>query len=154
MDFLSIENDRSGYGHVLVVTDVFTKYVYAFPTKNKKAITVVKLLVDKVFSVFALPQKLLSDRERNFESRVIEQLCKSLGIKKVYTCPYNPKSDSVCERFNRTLIGMQGMLSEQKRQDWHKYVPYLVRVYNSTQHSSTCFSPFELMSGRSSLPVD
>ncbi len=155
MDFLSIENDKSGYGHVLIVTDVFTKYAYAFPTKNEKATTVAKLLVDKVFSVFGLPQKLLSDRGRNFESKVIEQLCKLLGIKKVFTCPYNPKSDSVCERFNRTLIGMLGTLSEQKRQDWHKYVPHLVGVYNSTQHSSTGFSPFELMFGRKSrLPVD
>ena len=155
MDFLSIETDKNGYGHVLVVTDVFTKYAFAFPTKNEKALTVAKILVEKVFSVFGLPQKLLSDRGRNFESRVIEQLCKLLQIKKVFTCPYNPKSDSVCERFNRTLIGMLGTLKEEKRNEWHKYVPHLVGVYNSTQHSSTGFSPFELMFGRKSrLPVD
>ncbi len=67
------------------MTDVFNKYAYAFPTKNEKATTVAKLL-GKVFSVFGLPQRFLSDRERNFESRVIEQLCKLLGIKKVFNC--------------------------------------------------------------------
>ena len=52
------------------------------------------------------------------------------------------------------LIHMLGTLSEETRQDWYWYV-LLVRVYNSTQHVSCSFSPFELMFGRNScLSVD
>ena len=155
MDFLKLDENEKGYKKVLVVTDVFTKYAFAFPTKNELAITVAKLLVDNIFNVFGIPERLLSDRGRNFESEVIKQFCELLGIKKVFTCPYSPKSDAVCERFNRTLIGMVGTLSKKKRAEWHKHLPYLVSVYNNTQHAATNFSPFELIFGRKSrLPVD
>ena len=155
MDFLKLDESVSGYKKVLVVTDVFTKYAFAFPTKNELALTVAKILVDNVFSIFGIPEKLLSDNGPNFVSDVIKQLCKLLGVKKIYTCPYSPRSDAVCERFNRTLIGMLGTLSERKRSEWHKYIKHLVNVYNSTQHAATNFSPFELVFGRKSrLPVD
>ena len=155
MDFLKLDENERGYKKVLVVTDVFTKYAFAFPTKNELATTVAKLLVDNIFNVFGIPERLLSDRGRNFEGEVIKQFCELLGIKKVFTCPYSPKSDAVCERFNRTLIGMIGTLSKQKRAEWHKHLPYLVSVYNNTQHAATNFSPFELIFGRKSrLPVD
>ena len=138
-----------------MITDVFTKYAFAVPTKNEKAVTVAKVLVDKVFSVFGIPERLLSDRGRNFESQVIEQMCKLLGIKKVFTCPYSPRSDAVCERFNRTLIDMLGTLVEDERANWSKYVTHMTNIYNSAVHSSTGFSPYELIFGRKSrLPID
>ena len=155
MDFLKLDENPRGYKKVLIVTDVFTKFAFAFPTKNELATTVAKLLVDNVFSIFGIPERLLSDRGRNFESDVIKQLCALLGINKIFTCPYSPKSDAVCERFNRTLIGMIGTLNRTQRTEWHKYVPHLVSVYNNTQHSATNFSPYELIFGRKSrLPVD
>lgn len=49
IDFLSMEVDSKGMSSVLVVTDHFTRYAQAFPTKNQKAQTVAKILVDKFF---------------------------------------------------------------------------------------------------------
>ena len=155
MDYLKLDKNENGYQKVLVVTDVFTKFSFAFPTKNETAYITARLLVDNIFNVFGIPSKLLSDRGRNFESDVIKQLCDIMGIKKVFTCPYSPKSDAICERFNRTLISMIGTLTKDQRAQWHKYLPHLVSVYNNTQHSSTNFSPYELVFGRKSrLPVD
>lgn len=34
IDFLSIEKGKKGYENVLVVTDSFMKYSWAFPTRN------------------------------------------------------------------------------------------------------------------------
>ena len=140
---------------MLVVTDVFTKYAFAFPTKNELATTVAKLLVDNIFSVFGIPENLLSDQGRNFESEVIKQLCCLLDIKKIFTCPYSPRSDAICERFNRTMIDMLGTLNEEKKDSWSKHLLHMCNMYNSSTHSSTGFSPFELIFGRKSrLPVD
>lgn len=47
IDFLSMEPDPKGTSSVLVITDNFTHYAQAFPTKNQKAQTVAKILVDK-----------------------------------------------------------------------------------------------------------
>ena len=155
MDYLSLDMDKHGFGHVLVVTDLFTKFSFAIPTRNETATTVAKALLDNVFNIFGLPEKLLSDRGRNFESQIIGQLCTLLGVKKIFTCPYSPRSDAVCERFNRTLINMIGTLSTDKRTSWSRYITHLVNVYNNSVHSSTGFAPFELIFGRKSrLPVD
>ena len=155
MDYLKSEHDTAGYHNILVVTDIFTKYAFAFPTRNETAITTAKVLVDKVFSVFGIPERLLSDNGKSFESEVIEQLCVLFGVKKVFTCPYSPKSDAICERYNRTLCNMLGTLEAEKRGKWSKYIQHMCNLYNSSVHSATGFSPFELMFGRKSrLPVD
>ena len=155
MDFLKLDQSKHGYQKVLVVMDVFTKYAFAFPTKNELATTVAKLLVDNIFNVFGIPHKLHSDRGRNFESDVIAQLCNLYGIKKVFTCPYSPQSNALPERFNQTIINMVGTLTEQQRMEWQKHLPHLVTIYNNTPHASTNLTPFELVFGRKSrLPID
>ena len=75
MDYLKLEQDAAGYHNILVVTDVFTKYAFAFPTRNETALTTAKVLVEKVFGVFGIPERLLSDNGKCFESEVIKQLC-------------------------------------------------------------------------------
>ena len=155
MDFLSLEPDSKGFSSVLVVTDVFTKYAFAFPTKNQLASTVAKLLIEKIFNIFGLPERLLSDRGTNFVGNLIKQVCSLMGIKKIFTCPYSPKSDAICERFNRTLINMIGTLPSKSINTWSDYVQQLAFFYNCSPHSVTQFSPFELMFGRNCrMPVD
>ncbi len=68
-----------------MVMGMFTKFAFAFLTKKEKADTVAKLLMEKVFSVFGIPERLLSNHGRNFISQVIEQLCQLLGITKCFS---------------------------------------------------------------------
>lgn len=51
MDFLSIEADSSNTENVLVITDHYTRYAQAFPTKDQKAATVAKVLLEKYLDV-------------------------------------------------------------------------------------------------------
>ena len=138
-----------------MVTDSFTKYSWAFPTPNQKATTVAKLLWEKVLVHFGFPQRLHSDQGRDFESKIIKDLCKMAGIEKTRTTPYHPQGNGQTERFNRTLLGMLGTLDGEKKNDWPEYVAPLVHAYNCTKHSSTGYSPYFLMFGRCPrLPID
>ena len=155
IDFLSLEKGKGGFEHVLVVTDSFTKYSWAFPTRNQQASTVAKLLWEKILVNFGFPQRLHSDQGRDFESRIIKDLCKVAGIEKTRTTPYHPQGNGQTERFNRTLLGMLGTLDADKKNDWPEYVLPLVHAYNCTRHSSTGYSPYFLMFGRTPrLPID
>lgn len=155
IDFLSMEPDSKGISNVLVVTDHFTRYAQAFPTKNQKAQTVAKVLVDKFFVHYGLPTRIHSDQGRDFESKLIRDLLKMMGVKKSRTTPYHPQGDPQPERFNRTLLSMLGTLSQEKKRHWSQHVGYLVHAYNSTKCDSTGYSPYFLMFGREArLPVD
>uniref|UniRef100_A0A669DH49 Gypsy retrotransposon integrase-like protein 1 n=1 Tax=Oreochromis niloticus TaxID=8128 RepID=A0A669DH49_ORENI len=140
-DFLSMETDSKGMRNVLVVTDHFTRYAQAFPTKNQTSQTVAKTLVDKFFVHYGLPARIHSDQGRDFESRLIKDLLKNMGIRKSRTTPCHPQGDPQPERFNRTLLSMLGTLSTEKKRQWSQHVPYLVHAYNSTKCDATDFSP-------------
>lgn len=155
IDFLSMEPDSKGISNVLVITDHFTRYAQAFPTKNQKALTVAKVLVEKYFVHYGLPNRIHSDQGRDFESRLIRELLTLLGIKKSRTTPYHPQGDPQPERFNRTLLSMLGTLNQEKKRQWSQHVVPLVHAYNSTKCDATGFSPYFLMFGREAkLPVD
>ncbi|XP_040195270.1 LOW QUALITY PROTEIN: uncharacterized protein LOC120928229 [Rana temporaria] len=117
IDFLCLEPDTSGQGNILVVTDHFTRYAQAFPTKDQRAPTVAKVLVEKFFVHYGLPQRIHSDQGRDFESRLIRQLLDLLGIQKSRTSPYHPQGDAQPERFNRTLLNMLGGYVDRLRRN-------------------------------------
>ena len=43
-----------------------------------------------------------SDQGREFENKVMQELCLLCGSHKTRTTPYHPESDGLVERFNRT----------------------------------------------------
>uniref|UniRef100_A0A3P9JC12 Gypsy retrotransposon integrase-like protein 1 n=1 Tax=Oryzias latipes TaxID=8090 RepID=A0A3P9JC12_ORYLA len=154
MDFLSLEPDSKNTKDILVITDHFTKYAVALPTRNQKATTVAKCLWEQFLVHYGFPERLHSDQGRDFESRVIKELCCLTGIRKVRTSPYHPRGNPV-ERFNRTLLSMLGTLTNEQKTHWRDYVKTLAHAYNCTKNEVTGFSPYELMFGRQPrLPVD
>ena len=155
MDFTTIEKSSDGYENLLIVTDVFTKFTQAYPTRDQRAPTVVKILAEKWFYTYGVPSQLHSDQGRNFESELVKQLCKLYGITKTRTTPYHPQGNGQCERFNRTLFDLLRTLPSGQKRRWPRLLPQLLFAYNTTTHHTTGFSPFELMFGRRpQLPVD
>ena len=103
----------------------------------------------------ASQKKIISDQGRNFESDLINELCKIAGVKKVHTTPYHPQGKGQCERFNSTLCNMLGTLSEEEKSDWKSHLGCMTHAYNCTKHASTTYSPYYLMFGRHPrLPID
>ena len=148
MDFTVIDQSKTGKENVLVLTDVFTKFSQAYVTPNQKAITVAKILVDKWFPTYGVPTRVHSDQGKSFDNNVIDSICHMYGIKRSMTTPYNPRGNSQCERFNRTLHNLLKTLAKEEKGNWPKYLPSLIFAYNATPHSSTGLQPYQLMFGR------
>lgn len=155
IDYLTLEPSKGGIQNILVITDHFTKYAQAIPTRNQTARTTAEALFNNFILHYGIPSKLHSDQGAQFESNVIKELCNIMNIDKSRTTPYHPMGNGVCERFNRTLLKMLGTLETEQKSDWKSYIKPLVHAYNCMRQESTGFSPFFLMFGREpKLPVD
>ena len=148
IDFLKLDPSKGGIENVLVITDHFTKYAQAYPTKNQTACTTARVLFNNFFVHYGFPKRLHSDQGRNFESRTIQELCRLTGVQKSRTTPYHPMGNGIAERFNSTLLNMLGTLDPDKKANWKSYIGSLVHAYNCTKHDNTGFSPYYLMFGR------
>ena len=155
MDYLSLEPSKGNIENVLVITDHFTRYALAYPSKTQTAQATARILWDNFICHYGFPEKFISDQGRNFESDLIKELCKIAGVKKLHTTSYHPQGNGQCERFNSTLCNMLETLSEEEKSDWKSYLGCMTHAYNCTKHASTTYSPYYLMFGRHPrLPID
>lgn len=155
LDFLTLEMAKGGFQYVLVITDHFTRYAQAIPTRNMSARTTAEALFNHFIVHYGFPLRIHSDQGANFEGRLIRELCTIAGLEKSRTSPYHAMGNGMCERFNQTLMNMLGTLESSQKHDWSTHVGPLVHAYNASRHESTNYSPFYLMFGREPrLPID
>ena len=155
LDYLTLEPSKGNISNVLVITDHFTRFAVAVPTRNQTAKTTADVLYNEFIAKYEIPARLHSDQGATFESEIIKQLCDMMGIKKSRTAPYHASGNGMTERFNRTLISMIGTLDPEKKRNWKPFILSLVHAYNCIRHESTGYSRYSLLFGREPrLPVD
>ena len=146
MDILDVcDPTPEGFRYILVIADYFSKWTEAVPMKNKCADTVADLLVDNIILRFGMPLVIHSDHSREFENGLMKSLCTMLGCTKTRTAPSHPESDGMIERYNHTCLMMLSMFVNDRRDNWHKLLPFVMHAYRTSVHESTGYCPFQLM---------
>ena len=156
MDIVSpFPKSDQGKKYVLIISDCFTRWTEAYPIPNQEAVTIAETLVKEYICRYGVPQYLHTDQGRNFESKLIKNVCELLGIKKTRTSPYHPQSDGMVERFNRTLEAILSKYVSDNQRDWDVHLLLVMMAYRSSVHEATTFTPYFMMFGREiCLPID
>ena len=147
IDFTKVDPSKSSKENILVLTDAFTKFSQVFITPNQKALTVVKILVDKWFYIYGISTQIHTDQGRCFDNQIMQHLYVLYGTEHSTTMPYNLHDNTQCKQFNCSMIGLLTSLSKEQKDNWPLHLPSLVFVYNATPHNTTGYQPYELMFG-------
>ena len=137
VDFTSIEttlelNQSPTVTNVLVFHDHFTKHILAFVTPDQTVKTIANFLYGGYISIFGAPARALSESGSSFTSSIIEELCKILGIKRLWTMPYHPQTNGLVERLHQMIMHMIGKLGEDKKANWPSHLAEIAHAYNAT----------------------
>ena len=127
---------------MLTVIDVFSKYGWIVPLKDKKTESVSSAF-DRIFKKSKRkPEKLWTDKGSEFISKHFKDFLKRHSIILYHT--QNEEKSSIVERWNKTMKNkMWKIFSANNNTVYWDKLDKLVDDYNNTYHSSIKMSPTE-----------
>ena len=94
---------KSEAKYILVISDLYTKYVVTVPLKDMTAATVANAIVEQWIMRYGTPDVLHMEQGTKFNSDLMQDICRLFMIDKTRTTPYYPQGNGQIERFNRVI---------------------------------------------------
>uniref|UniRef100_V5FZT0 Uncharacterized transposon-derived protein F54H12.3 n=1 Tax=Anoplophora glabripennis TaxID=217634 RepID=V5FZT0_ANOGL len=134
---------NKGYRYILIVINVFSKFVWAEPVKRKTAIEVSNAMAKILSQMKYMPHNCQTDLGKEFYNKEFNNLMTQFKINHYST--YSNLKASVVERVNRTLKNlMWKQFSLQGTYKWINILPEIVNRYNETQHRTHGLAPIKV----------
>ncbi|KAL7297068.1 hypothetical protein TKK_0009493 [Trichogramma kaykai] len=133
-----------GNCHLLTMQCNLTKYLLAIPIPNLKASTIADALARHLICQFGTPRAILSDRGTSFLSDLVESVLRIFIVKHLTTSAYRPQTNGSLERSHGPLVDFIRTYSDDY-DDLDHLTPFATFTYNTSVHSATNFTPFELV---------
>lgn len=141
---------RDGYVSVCVIVELVSRYVCAYPTKDKSATSAAKALF-KYISTFGLFRVLQSDNGPEFRNKVVRQLLTECGIPHVVSSAYHPQTQGATEVKNRDLVKALEVELTRYQRDWPEALDFVLYSFR-TKPCKTLLgdqqTPFSVVFGR------
>lgn len=134
-----------GNYYILTIIDRFSRWPEAYPIPDMTAETVAKTIFYEYIPRFGTPEKLTSDQGSQFESKIMEQLCQFMNIKRIRTTAYHPQANGMLERFHRTLKAALRATGDFPH--WSRHIPLVLLGLRTTYKEDIKASPAELLYG-------
>ena len=137
-----------GNRFILTCIDMLTGFTIAVPVKNKTATTVCDAYRAHVYCIFGGSARILTDNGTEFRNEQMDELCKQLNVKRVYSPVYTPDTNGRLEAWHRFFKACIAKHIRGNVAEWDEVVPLAGAAYNFFPCQASGESPFVLMFGR------
>ena len=125
---------------MLNVIDVFSKYSWSIPLKDKKGLTVENAFKQIVKQSGRICKHIWVDKGKEFYNKDMDEWLQGNNINRYST--YGEHKSAVVERFNRTLKEiMWKRFTAENTRNWIDMLDKLLHEYNNRRHSTIGMTP-------------
>ena len=144
-DMQLISRQNKGYRFLLCVIDLYSKYAWVVPIKDKKGETLVAAF-QKILKSGRKPNKIWVDRGSEFYNVKMDKFLENNNIVRYST--FNEGKSVVAERFIRTIKEkIYRHMSSVSKNVYIDALPAIVEKYNNTYHRTIKMKPSEVTPG-------
>lgn len=142
MDMVKFAKYNQGYNYVLVVIDVFSKYLWLRSLKDKKGRSVALALED-IFSKGRQPLRIRTDRGQEFRAREVQNLLKQRNIRHLFA--WSESKAAVSERILKTIkTRLYRYFTYRQSYEYVDKLQNFVDSYNHTKHRTIDMEPAQV----------
>ncbi|CAF4090667.1 unnamed protein product [Adineta steineri] len=152
MDFWGPTNQptRNGHRYIITLTDYLSKFVFAKAVRTNSAEEAADFFLNICYQ-YGAPAKLITDQGPHFIAELMRKIIESCNTTHVLTTPYHPMSNGQVERFNATFAPSISKLINEQVERWNEFLQPIIYAYNTSQHATTSYAPFQIMFGRENM---
>ena len=154
MDRLNIDTigplppDENGNAYIIVIVDVFSRFVELYPAPDATALSAAKALIQWI-GRYGNPGEILSDNGAQYTADIITQLCELIQVEHLTILPYSHEENAIVERANREVNRhLRAIVFDKKvKKEWSLFLPLVQRIMNATVSASTGVTPASIIFG-------
>ena len=148
IDILPNLPNSAGYQNIVTMIDVFSRYLFAYPTQDATAKTIGRCIVDVMTRHAYLPMLILTDKGSQFRSEIVAKITRILEIQISHASTKHAQTMGILEKTHASIKTALKISSGERRSMWHKYVQIAVMNYNTTYHETLGCEPSTVFHGR------
>lgn len=155
IDLPKLSDANNGYRYILSVIDIYSRYGWLIPTKNKDGNSIQKAF-QEIFRDNQPPSETLTtDSGTEFTNKTVQALLAKEEVKHYTSQTGDHNRLGMIERFNRTVKTLLARyMSATGSRNWVNVLPLIAKNYNNQVHSSTDMKPSEVKEGDIKLSTE
>ena len=127
--------------YAITAVDHHSRYRWAVAVKNNTTQAVITFM-NRLFESVGKPKTILVDNGSNYTSKHLRRYLNDRQIRIVFSPPYRPEANGLCEKTNDSLItGIRLALTDKPKLKWSSALEVVLKTINDRPHDVTGFSP-------------
>ena len=142
-DMQSLSRKNKGIKYLLCVIDLYSKYAFVIPLKDKKGISILNEFDKIIKQSNRKPNKIRVDQGEEFYNNIFKKWLSDNDI--IMYSTYNEGKSIVAERFIRTLKSkLYKHMTAIGKKVYYDVLHDVVNKYNNTKHSTIKMKPIDV----------